>query len=59
MNHELKGTSNNYKLVIPAPYQARDKLHRESNYFAPSKAGLDSRFRRNDIFRDSLSIHNS
>jgi hypothetical protein len=27
----LKGTSNNYPFVTPAPYQVRDKLRRESS----------------------------
>jgi len=40
----LKGTSNNYQFVTPAPYQVRDKLRPESSYikgfWIPAFAGM-------------------
>ncbi len=40
----LKGTSNNYQFVTPAPYQVRGKLRRESGdvkgFWIPAFAGM-------------------
>jgi len=40
----IKGTSNNYQSVTPAPYQVRGKLRRESsgvkNFWIPAFAGI-------------------
>jgi hypothetical protein len=40
----IKGTSNNYQFVTPAPYQVRDKLRRESSdvkgFWIPAFAGM-------------------
>ncbi|OGP76141.1 MAG: hypothetical protein A2V86_02285 [Deltaproteobacteria bacterium RBG_16_49_23] len=35
----LKGASNNYQFVTPAPYQVRGKLRRESIDVNPAKGG--------------------
>jgi len=40
----IKGTSNNYQFVTPAPYQVRDKLRPESSdvkgFWIPAFAGM-------------------
>jgi len=40
----IKGPSNNYQFVTPAPYQVRDKLRRESSdvkgFWIPAFAGM-------------------
>ena len=40
----VKGTSNNYQFVTPAPYQVRGKLRRESSdvksFWIPAFAGM-------------------
>ena len=53
------GTSINFKLVTPAPYQVRGKLRRESSYvkslWIPVGVYPDGNRGRNDIFRGSLN----
>jgi len=56
----LKGTSNNYQFVTPAPYQVRGKLRRESSdfksFWIPAGVYPDENRGRNDIIRGSLNL---